>query len=134
MKIVQEFKEFISRGNMIELAMAVIIGAAFNKIITSLVADVIMPPIGFILGKVDFDNLKIILQAGTETVEEVSIRYGAFIQSTVDFVIIALVVFLLIKSYTKLLKKQQAEKKAEIPTPTAEETLLSEIRDLLKKA
>lgn len=137
MKLVKEFKEFAMRGNVIDMAVGIIIGAAFGKIVSSLVNDIIMPPIGFLIGGKDFTDLKFILKdtavndAG-DTIQAVSINYGNFIQITLDFLIIAFAVFLLIKGINSLKKKE--EKKPATPTePTKGEKLLTEIRDLLKK-
>jgi large conductance mechanosensitive channel len=135
--MVKEFKDFIMRGNVLDLAVAVIIGGAFGKIISSLVADVIMPPIGLALGGVDFSDLSFILkeavvEEGAVTAEAVSIRYGAFIQTILDFLIIALAIFMVIKAYNST-KKKEEEAPAAPPEPSNEEKLLAEIRDLLKK-
>ena len=126
-KFFQEFKEFISRGNVMDLAVGVIIGAAFGKIVSALVENVLMPPIGFILGRVDFKDLAISL--GTD--KPVLIKYGVFIQTVVDFAIVAFVLFLVIKGMNRLKRKDEAAAAA-APKPTREEELLTEIRDLLK--
>lgn len=133
MSIFKEFREFIARGNVIDLAVGVIIGAAFGKIVTSLVEQVIMPPIGLILGKVDFSQLKIVLQpADTATKKaEVAIQYGAFFNTVIQFLIVAAVVFLLVKMVNTL-RRKEAEAPAAPPAPTTSEALLMEIRDLLK--
>jgi large conductance mechanosensitive channel len=133
MGLMDEFKAFALKGNMVDLAVGVIIGGAFGKIVNSLVADVIMPPIGLLTGGMDFSNLKYILnEASTKAdgtaIEAVSMNYGLFIQQAVDFLIVAFCVFMLIKAMNTL-KKQQAEAPA---APPAEEVLLTEIRDLLK--
>ncbi len=120
--MIQEFKEFISRGNVIDLAVAVIIGAAFTAIVTSLVDDIIMPIIGVILGGVDFSGLAI-------TFGEANITYGNFIQAVINFLLIALVLFLIVRSINRVIK-QKEEAPAE---PTTEEKLLTEIRDLLRQ-
>lgn len=130
--MIKEFKEFIMKGNILDLAVAVIIGAAFKAIVSSLVADIIMPPIGVILGGVDFSDLSYTLIAASEGVEAVVISYGKFVQTIVDFLIIAFVIFLVIKGYNKTQKKAE-EAPAAPPAPSNEEVLLSEIRDLLKK-
>ena len=127
--MINDFKKFISRGNVIDLAVAVIIGAAFKTIITSLVKDIIMPPIGLAMGGVDFKDLKYVLQQGGEETAEVAIAYGAFIQTLVDFLIIAAAIFVVVKMYEKMQKKEEAAPKA----PDKSEVLLEEIRDLLKK-
>ena len=123
----KEFKAFISKGNVIDLAVGVIIGGAFGKIVSSLVNDVIMPFIGIILGGLKFTELKL-------TVGEESIAYGLFIQSIVDFFIIALCIFVLVKLISRFRRKKEAEpvKVIEPPTPSKEELLLTEIRDILK--
>ena len=125
-----EFKEFISRGSVIDLAVGVIIGGAFSKIITSLVDDIIMPLVGLLTGNVDISGLK------AQVTGSVSINYGMFIQNTVDFVLIALFIFLIIKGINVFRRKEIAEmarKAAEPPAPSRQEELLTEIRDLLKK-
>ena len=136
MGVFQEFREFISRGNVVDLAVGVIIGAAFGKIVTSLVEQVVMPPVGLILGRVDFSELKWVLSPedpATEAIEEVAIQYGAFINTLIQFVIVAFVVFLLVRAINKL-RRQQAEQPEAVPAaPTPTETLLAEIRDELKK-
>lgn len=127
--MLKDFKEFISRGNVIDLAIGVIIGAAFGKIVSSMVSDVLMPPIGFILSGVDFSKMGIMLKEGSDGKEPVIFAYGRFIQSIIDFLIIALVIFLMIKAFNKFKQKKEA---AEIPVITKQEELLTEIRDLLK--
>lgn len=122
--MLKEFKAFISKGNVIDLAVGVIIGAAFGKIVSSLVNDILMPVIGIIFGGLDFEALSV-------TIGEASINYGLFIQSIVDFFIIALTIFLIVKLVGKL-RKPKPEESAKAPEPSAEEKLLAEIRDLLK--
>jgi len=135
-KIFQEFKEFAIKGNMLDLAVAVIIGGAFGKIITSLVNDIIMPCFGFVMGGVKFSSLNVILKeavlngTGEKISEAITLNYGNFIQSTVDFLIIASSIFLMIKILNKVRRKQE---KTEEKAPGKEELLLTEIRDLLKK-
>lgn len=134
MSVVSEFRQFISRGNVIDLAVGVIIGAAFGKIVTVLVDGIIMPPIGLILGKVDFSDLKIVLapeDAATKTAE-VAIAYGSFINTIIQFVIVAMAVFLLVK-LVNAARRKEAEGPAPSapPAPTPSEELLTEIRDLL---
>jgi len=131
--MLKEFREFIARGNVIDLAVGIIIGGAFGKIVSSLVEDVVMPPIGLLLGKVDFAQLKIVLQPAdpTHKVAEVSLRYGSFINTILQFLIVALAVFFLVKLLNAV-RRQQAAEPAPPPAPTATETLLAEIRDLLK--
>ena len=131
MGIFSEFREFIARGNVIDLAVGVIIGASFNKIVDSLVNQVVMPPIGLLLGKVDFSKMEWVLvpeNPATEAVEKVAIQYGAFINTLIQFLIVAFVVFLLVKGINKMRREQPAEPAA----PTATEALLAEIRDELK--
>ena len=129
----KEFKEFISKGNVMDLAVGVIIGAAFGKIVTSLVDDIIMPIIGIILGKIDFSNLKIVITPATGTTPEAAVKYGLFIQNIVNFLIMAFVIFLMVKFINEL-RKTDAETTEEVAedVPTKEEILLSEIRDILK--
>lgn len=132
MKLFDEFKAFVMRGNVVDLAVGVIIGAAFGKIVTSLVNDIFMPIIGMIIGNVDFSSLEIKLGEPVEGAEQAAIRYGAFIQEIVNFLIIALCVFIAIKVINKLQKKKE-EAPAPAPEPTKEEVLLTEIRDALNK-
>ncbi len=137
-KFMKEFKEFAVKGNAVDMAVGVIIGGAFGKIVSSIVNDIIMPPIGWIIGGVNFSDLKMTLPAvelaGKEQLAAATINYGAFLQTLIDFVIIAFCVFLLVKGINKLAKKKE-EKPAPPapPTPSAEEKLLMEIRDLLKE-
>lgn len=135
MSITSEFKEFISRGNVIDLAVGVIIGGAFGKIVTSLVDQVIMPPIGLIMGGIDFSQMKVVLKAAgadPKTMPEVAIQYGAFINTLIQFLIVAFVIFLLVKGINSL-RRQEAEAPAAPAAPTTTEALLTEIRDALKK-
>ena len=132
MKLFDEFKAFVMRGNVVDLAVGVIIGGAFGKIVTSLVNDIFMPIIGMILGNVDFTSLEIKLGEPVEGAEQAAIRYGAFIQEIVNFLIIALCIFMVIKVINKLQKKKE-EAPAPAPEPTKEEVLLTEIRDALNK-
>lgn len=125
------FKEFALKGNVMDLAVAVIIGAAFGKIVTSLVDDILMPIIGVILGGINFEDLKFIITPASGEVVEVAIRYGAFIQSMVDFLIIAVSVFMIIKLFT-FRKKKESEVAIVTTEPSKEELLLEEIRDILK--
>jgi len=134
MTIVSEFREFISRGNVIDLAVGVIIGGAFGKIVTSLVDQVIMPPIGLLLGRVDFSKLEWVLipeDPTTTAVEKVSIQYGAFINTLIQFLIVAFVIFVVVKGINKLRRQEAAAPEAPA-APTATEALLAEIRDELK--
>lgn len=132
MKFLQEFKAFALKGNVMDMAVGVIIGGAFQKIISSVVADVIMPPIGMLFGNEDFSNLAVTLNPGAVAsgAEPVLWRFGAFVQTCVDFLILAFCVFLLVKGINMLRKNREAEP---APAPSKEEQLLTEIRDLLKK-
>jgi large conductance mechanosensitive channel len=140
MGFLKEFKAFALKGNVMDMAVGVIIGGAFGKIVTSLVNDVIMPPIGLLVGGVDFTNLKLVIkkavvEGGAEIAPAVTWNYGAFIQQVVDFTILAFCVFMMVKVMNKLLKKEEA-KPAPAPAPPApskEEVLLTEIRDILKE-
>ena len=147
MGLLQEFKTFALKGNVIDMAVGVIIGGAFGKIVTSLVNDIIMPPIGVFMGGVDFKDLSVVIQEGvaaTETapeIPEVLWKYGSFIQVCIDFLIVAISVFVMIKVVNKLMSMRKKEEEAAAaapapapePEPTKEELLLTEIRDLLKK-
>jgi large conductance mechanosensitive channel len=130
--MMKEFKEFAMRGNVVDMAVGIIIGGAFGKIVSSFVADVIMPPIGILLGGVDFSKLAITLKAGSEGVEPVLLKYGVFINTIIDFLIIAFAIFMAIKAMNSM-KKKQEEAPAAPPEPPADVKLLTEIRDLLKK-
>ena len=132
MKILDEFKNFAVKGNMVDMAVGIIIGAAFGKIVASLVSDILMPPIGLLLGGVNFTDMKLVMKAATETVPAVTCNYGNFIQAAIDFLIIAFVVFMLIKAISAAKKKEEAAPAAP-PAPTKDQVLLTEIRDLLKK-
>lgn len=131
MGMMSEFKEFAVKGNAMDMAVGIIIGAAFGKIVSSFVADVIMPPIGMLLGQVDFSDLAITLKQAVGDAEPVLLKYGVFIQTIVDFVIIAFAIFIVVK-WMNSLKKKEEEKPAAPPEPPKEEVLLTEIRDLLK--
>ena len=134
--IVQEFKAFISRGNVVDMAVGVIIGSAFTKIVNSLVNDVFMPALSIVTGGVNFTDMKYVITPATETTAEVAIKYGAFIQNIVDFLLIAMVVFAMVKMINKLRAPKEEPKKEEpaAPPPTPEDILLlREIRDSLKK-
>lgn len=140
--ILQDFKAFAMKGNVIDLAIGVVIGGAFGKIVSSLVANVIMPPLGLLIGGVNFADLKWVMKAaevgadGKEIAPAVSLDYGQFLQATFDFLIIAFSIFLFIRLITKLMTKKKEEAPAAHPTPpapTQEEILLTEIRDLLKE-
>lgn len=133
MGLFKEFKEFAMRGNVIDLAVGVVIGAAFGKIVTSLVDDIIMPPIGYLTGGVDFTSLKYVIKPADAATEaaEVAINYGNFINVVIQFIIVAFCIFILVKGINSLNRKK-VEAPAAPPAPTKEETLLTEIRDLLK--
>lgn len=132
MGFIKEFKEFAMRGNVVDMAVGIIIGGAFGKIVSSFVSDVIMPPIGLLLGNVDFKDLAIPLKYAADGTVSVALRYGLFINTLIDFIIIALAIFLAIKGMNKLKKKEEA-KPAEPPKPSEEVLLLRQIRDSLKK-
>jgi large conductance mechanosensitive channel len=143
MGVIKEFKAFAMRGNVLDLAVAVIIGTAFGRIITSLVNDIIMPPIGLLLGNRDFGNMRIILKHAREAVvegdtvvvaaiAEVAVRYGAFINTVLEFLIVAAAIFAVIKAFNSMKRKEVAQP-APPPAPTREEVLLAEIRDILKE-
>jgi large conductance mechanosensitive channel len=132
MKWLQEFKTFAVRGNVVDMAVGIVIGAAFGKIVSSFVADVIMPPIGLLIGGVDFSKLVITIKKATETTTAVTLNYGKFIQSIIDFAIIAFAIFMVIKGINTL-KRKEAVKPSEPPLPSPEVTLLTDIRDILRK-
>lgn len=132
MGMLKEFKEFAVKGNVVDMAVGIIIGGAFGKIITSLVGDVIMPPIGVVLGGVDFSNLSIIVQEAIDKKPAVVISYGKFLQTIIDFIIIAFAIFMAVKGMNSL-KKKEAEAAAAPAAPPNQEVLLAEIRDLLKQ-
>ena len=131
--MLREFREFIARGNVIDLAVGVIIGAAFGKIVSSLVEQVVMPPIGLLLGRVDFNDFKWVLQKAdpAHKLKEIDVSYGAFLNTVIQFLIIAFVVFLMIKLLNTV-RRQEANEPAPPPAPSPTESLLGEIRDLLK--
>ena len=132
MSMMKEFKEFAMRGNVVDMAVGIVIGAAFGKIIASLVNDIIMPPIGMLLGGIDFSNLSWIIKEAADGAEAVIIKYGAFINTIIEFLIVAFAIFMVIKAMNSMKKKEEA-KPAAPPAPSKEEVLLTEIRDLLKK-
>jgi large conductance mechanosensitive channel len=133
MKIVKEFRDFAMRGNVVDMAVGIIIGGAFGKIVTSLVNDVIMPPIGMLLGQVDFKKLELTLKAPlADGTGGAAIKYGMFINTVLDFVIVAFCIFMVIKAMNAA-KKKEAVAPAAPPAPPKQEVLLEEIRDLLKK-
>ncbi|WP_220493765.1 large-conductance mechanosensitive channel protein MscL [Shewanella sp. SG41-4] len=131
MSMIKEFKQFAIKGNVVDLAVGIIIGAAFGKIVSALVSGIIMPPIGVLLGGVDFADLAFVIKEAVGEAPAVVISYGAFIQTVIDFVIIAFAIFMLVRAINTLKKKEEAAPKAP-PAPSKEEVLLSEIRDLLK--
>lgn len=132
MSVLQEFKEFAVKGNAVDMAVGIIIGAAFGKIVSSLVADVIMPPIGVLVGGVNFTDLGVKLKEASGDTPAVLLNYGNFLQAIVDFTIVAFAIFLVVKLINRM-KRQKAEAPAPAPEPTREELLLTEIRDLLKE-
>ena len=132
MKLLDEFKSFALRGNVLDLAVGIIIGMAFGKIVTSVVSDIIMPPLGLLVGGVNFTDLKVVMKAATDVAPAVTWNYGNFLQACFDFLIVAFAVFMVIKAMNAAKKKEDAAP-AVPPVPTKEETLLTEIRDLLKK-
>lgn len=132
MSLIQDFKKFAIRGNVLDLAVAVVIGAAFGRIVTSFVNDVLMPPIGILLGGVDFSDFVLTLKEASGEVAAVTINYGVFIQHLVDFTIIAFAIFMVIRAFEKMKKKEEVVPSPP-PEPNAEEKLLTEIRDLLKE-
>ncbi|HAB25033.1 MAG: large-conductance mechanosensitive channel protein MscL [Mixta calida] len=131
MSFFKEFRDFAMRGNVVDLAVGVIIGAAFGKIVSSLVANIIMPPLGLLIGGVDFKQFKWVLKPAEGATPPVIMEYGVFIQSVFDFIIVAFAIFIAIKLMNKLHKKKEVEKP--VAKPSNEEVLLSEIRDLLKQ-
>lgn len=132
MKIVKELKEFSIRGNVVDMAIGIIVGSAFSRIVTSLVNDIILPPIGVLIGGVNFTRLSITIQKAIEEVPAVVIGYGRFIQTVVDFAIITFVIFFVVKAINSLRRKEEAQE--EVPAaPAPQEVLLTEIRDLLRE-
>lgn len=127
-----EFKDFAIKGNVVDMAVGIIVGVAFGKIVSSFVADVVMPPIGVMLGGVDFTDLALTIQEASGDAAAVTMNYGKFIQTVIDFTIIAFVIFIAVKMINSLKKKEEAAPSSP-PKPSNEEVLLSEIRDLLKK-
>jgi len=132
MKIVQEFKQFAMRGNVLDMAIGIIIGAAFGKIVSSLVSDVILPPIGLLVGGVDFSDLALTLKSGTDGSAPVLFKFGVFINTVIDFIIVAFAIFMLVKGINTL-KKKEEEKQSAPAAPTKSEVILAEIRDELRK-
>lgn len=139
MGMLKEFKDFAVKGNVVDLAVGVVIGGAFGKIVGSLVSDIIMPPIGLLIGDVKFSELKLVLSeavlndAGEVSKAAVSINYGNFIEITIQFIIIAFAIFMVVKGFNKMKKKEEAAPPPPPPGPTKDQELLMEIRDLLKK-
>ena len=137
-QILQEFKQFAMRGNVVDMAVGIIIGGAFGKIITSLVNDVIMPPLGVLIGGVNFTDLKLtlkeaVIEAGVEVAPAVTLNYGNFLQVVFDFLIVAFAIFCFVRLLAKLKRKKEEAPVAPAPAPSREEELLAEIRDLLKE-
>lgn len=132
MSFVAEFKEFASRGNVVDMAVGIIIGAAFGKIVSSFVDDVVMPPIGVLIGGVDFSDLALTLHEASGDAAAVTLNYGKFVQTVFDFLIIAFAIFVMVKAINRL-KRKEEEKPAAPAEPSREETLLAEIRDILKE-
>jgi len=132
MGILKEFREFAMRGNVVDLAVGVIIGAAFGRIVSSLVSDIIMPPLGMLLGGVDFKQFHLVLREAEGNIPAVVMNYGSFLQNIFDFIIVAFAIFMAIKLMNKM-RRKEVEKPAAPPAPTAEEKLLTEIRDLLSQ-
>ncbi|ATG15791.1 TPA: large-conductance mechanosensitive channel protein MscL [Providencia alcalifaciens] len=133
MSFLKEFREFAMKGNVVDMAVGIIIGAAFGKIVSSLVADVIMPPLGLIIGGVDFKQFSLVLREAQGDIPAVVMNYGMFIQTIFDFVIVAFAIFMAIKVMNKVRREKEEAAPAEPAAPSTEEVLLSEIRDLLKE-
>jgi large conductance mechanosensitive channel len=132
MKIVNEFKAFAMKGNVVDMAVGIIIGAAFGKIVSSMVNDIIMPPLGLLIGGVNFTDLKFVMKAA-ENKPAVTLNYGNFLQVIFDFIIVAIAVFMVIKAMNAAKRKQEAATPVTPSEPTKDQALLTEIRDLLKK-
>jgi len=131
--VLEEFKKFVMRGNVVDLAVGVIIGGAFGKIVTSLVNDIIMPMLGIFVGKINFSDLKYTIKPATEETAEVAFKYGSFVQSVIDFLIISLAIFIFVKLLSAFKRRQEAPAAPpEPPEPPRSEVLLEEIRDLLR--
>jgi large conductance mechanosensitive channel len=133
MPMIKEFKDFISRGNVVDLAVGVIIGAAFGKIVTSLVTDILMPPLGLLISGIDFKDLKYVMKPAAGKIPETAINYGLFINNAIDFLIVAFCIFMVVKGISSFKKKEDEPAPVADPEPTKEEVLLTEIRDLLAK-
>jgi len=135
MSMMSEFKSFAMRGNVVDMAVGIVIGGAFGKIVSSFVADVLMPPIGLLLGNVDFSDLAVTLSAASEGAEAVMLRYGIFIQTVIDFLIIAFAIFMVVKAMnTVMTKEEEAPPPPAPPEPSKEELLLTEIRDAIRSS
>lgn len=132
MGMLSEFKDFAIKGNVVDMAVGIIVGAAFGKIVSSFVKDIIMPPIGKMMGGVDFSDLAYVIQEAVDKTPAIAINYGSFIQTIVDFLIVAMAIFMAVKVMNSMKKKEEEAPKEE-PAPSKEEVLLTEIRDLLKK-
>ena len=132
MSMMSEFKDFAMRGNVVDMAVGVVIGGAFKSIVTSFTGDILMPPIGLFTGGMDFSGLKLTLKEATEAAEAVTVNYGVFINTVIDFLIIAFAIFLVVKAMNAA-KKKEEEAPAAPPAPSKEEVLLTEIRDALVK-
>jgi len=133
MSMMSEFKSFAMRGNVVDMAVGIVIGGAFGKIVSSFVADVLMPPIGLLLGNVDFSDLAVTLMAASDGAEAVMVRYGVFIQTVIDFLIIAFAIFMVVKAMNTVMKKEE-EAPPPPPGPSKEEVLLTEIRDAIRSS
>jgi large conductance mechanosensitive channel len=133
MSFVREFREFAVKGNVVDMAVGIIIGAAFGKIVTSFVTDIVTPPLGYLIGGVDFTDLAVTLPAMQEGRDPVTVNYGAFLQTTFDFLIVAFAIFLVIKMINRLKRKEEVAPSTPPPPPSKQEVLLEEIRDLLKR-
>lgn len=134
MSLIKEFKDFAVKGNVVDLAVGIIIGGAFGKIVTSLVSDIIMPPLGLAVSQVDFKDLKLVLVAAEGTKNAVTLNYGLFLQNIFDFTIVAIAVFFLVKTINALKRMDQKKEEEKPSEPSKSEILLTEIRDLLKKS
>jgi large conductance mechanosensitive channel len=132
MSIIKEFRDFAIKGNVVDMAIGIIIGGAFGKIVSSLVADIIMPPLGILIGGVKFAQLSLVLREATEAAPAVTWNYGQFLQNVVDFVIVAFAIFMAIKTMNQLKRREEKVQEAAPAAPSAQEVLLTEIRDLLK--
>ena len=131
--MIKEFREFAVKGNVVDMAVGIIIGAAFGKIVTSFVGDVVTPPLGYLIGGVDFTQLAVTLPALQEGKEAVTVRYGAFLQTVFDFIIVAFAIFMAIKAINRLKRKEEVAPSTPPPPPSRQEILLEEIRDLLRQ-